>query len=145
MSQTPFEKTWLSKTLESLENDYWGPPQSDTYLVTTCHQLRKKPLIDFETEDLRIMIGQNIGLRYLIPMALDELTYYILASGHMYEGDLLKVVLTSDKEYWKNNPDQWRKMCALFNNQRPSLITFDTTIEIRQGWFDSFAKFEKID
>ncbi len=30
--------------------------------VITCHKLRKKQLNNFDIEDLRIMIGQNIGL-----------------------------------------------------------------------------------
>ena len=57
----------LTGTIEKLESDYRG--DSDEYysgLVKTCHTLRKKPLKDFTVEDLRIMIGQNIGLKYLI-------------------------------------------------------------------------------
>jgi hypothetical protein len=54
--KTKFENNWLSKTLENLEKGYWGEPEEKSYLVTTCHKLRKKQLKDFETEDLRIMM-----------------------------------------------------------------------------------------
>lgn len=110
MSKTKLDGNWLLKTLESLERDYWGEPKYNSHLVTTCHRLRKKPLKDFETEDLRIMIGQNIGLRYLIPLALDKLDENILA-----DGDLLQVVLKSDKEYWKAEKENWKRMCGIFN------------------------------
>lgn len=64
-----FENNWKSKSLENLEKDIWSPLHKDenSYLIQTCHKLRKKQLKDFEIEDLRIMIGQNIGLNFLIP------------------------------------------------------------------------------
>ena len=67
-----FENNWKHKTLENLENSNWGEPKFDSHLVITCHKLRKKQLKDFEIEDLRIMIGQNIGLKFLIPIAIEN-------------------------------------------------------------------------
>jgi len=139
-----FESNWKYKTLENLEKDFWGEPQYSSHLVTTCHQLRKKQLKDFEVEDLRIMIGQNIGLNYLIPIALEVLQSNILAEGDFYEGDLLKNVLTSETEYWKREKDNWETMCNIFLHNISELETFDTTKQIRNGWFESFQKFEKL-
>ena len=68
------ENNWRQKTLENLEKDYWDNPSYDSHLVKRCHELRKIPLDSFTTEDLRIMIGQQIGLDYLIPLALETLT-----------------------------------------------------------------------
>ena len=96
---------WQEKSLENLEKDYWGEPDYESHLVKTCHQLRKKPLKDFEIEDLRIMIGQNIGLKFLVPIAIEELNENILAEGDYYEGDLLKSVLTSEVEFWSERFD----------------------------------------
>lgn len=59
-----------SKTLQELEQSDWGEPEFDSHLVTTCHRLRRVPLDQFTVEDLRIMIGQNIGLPFLVPMAV---------------------------------------------------------------------------
>ena len=56
-----FENNWKHKSLESLEKETWLPLNRDegSYLIQTCHSLRKKQLKDFEIEDLRIMIGQK--------------------------------------------------------------------------------------
>jgi CDI immunity proteins len=111
----------LEETLEQIENDYWNEPTYTSYLVTTCHQLRKKPLKDFTIEDLRIMIGQNISLEILVPMAIERLKQDILAEGHCYPGDLLKQLLIADIKYWEKNPVLHRKLCKLFSHNQPSL------------------------
>ncbi|MEM9444937.1 MAG: Imm8 family immunity protein [Verrucomicrobiota bacterium] len=59
----------LSKSIEELEGDDWGPPDFDSHVVSTCHELRKKPIKDFEIEELRFMILQNVGSEYLAPLA----------------------------------------------------------------------------
>src|SRR5687768_15480469 len=104
----------LDKTLEQLENKIWPEPEYDSYLVKTIHALRKKRLMEFETEDLRIMIGQNFILQYLIPLAIDQLKEDILAEGHFYRGDLLKAVLDSDKNFWIQHKDDWLTVKGLF-------------------------------
>jgi len=103
--ETKYENNWREKSLENSEKDYWGEPDYDSHLVKTCHQLRKKPLKDFEIEDLRIMIGQNIGLKFLVPIAIEELKENILTEGDYFEGDLLKSVLTSEVEFWSERFD----------------------------------------
>ena len=41
--ENKFENNWLYKSLESLEKESWGEiPKDESYLVTTCHKLRKK-------------------------------------------------------------------------------------------------------
>ena len=111
----------MEDTIEMMENDFWGEPTYGSYLVATCHQLRKKPLKDFTVEDLRIMIGQNFSLDILIPMAIERLRQNIMAEGHFYPGDLLKSVLTADANYWQKNPLLRRKLSRLFRNNQPSL------------------------
>jgi hypothetical protein len=88
------------------------------------------------------MIGQSIGLDYLIPMAIDVLIENILAEGDFYEGDLLKSVLTSDKSYWKKSTENWRIICDLIQKNEQLLNDFDTTWEIKKGWFDSLKEFK---
>ena len=141
-----FENNWKHKSLENLEKETWPPLNRDegSYLIQTCHSLRKKQLKDFEIEDLRIMIGQNIGLDFLIPLAIDELKLNIMAEGDLYEGDLLKTVLTSNKEYWKKEKNNWAKVCELFNINKHKIQEFDTTLKLKEGWFESFKEFQKI-
>jgi hypothetical protein len=68
--------------------------------VTTCHRLRRKPLREFDAEDLRIMIGQGIGLPWLNPHALEMLEEYPLIEGDFYPGDLLAAVLQVEPTCW---------------------------------------------
>ena len=133
-----FDKNWENKSLENLEKDVWNEPEYSSHLVTTCHKLRKKQLKDFDIEDLRIMIGQNIGLGFLIPFALKELKKNILVEGDFYEGDLLKSVLTSEVDYWKKEKDNWSLACNLFNEQKERLDYNHKEL------FDAFKDFEKV-
>ncbi|MDF7820499.1 contact-dependent growth inhibition system immunity protein [Runella sp. MFBS21] len=113
------ENNWKQRTLEELENEVWSDEmKEETYLIQTCAQLRKKRLVDFTTEDLRIMIGQRIGLLYLIPLALEVLHSNVLAAGDFYEGDLLVSVLRSDETYWQREKKQWQRVIALIEKNR---------------------------
>ena len=134
----------LNKTLEELENDYWGKPTYDSHLVQTCHNLRKKPLKDFETEDLRILIGQSFSLNYLIPLAFVELEKDILAEGDYFRGDLLLNVLKSDLKYWIKNPDKWTILCDLVSSNVEPIEKSDNSDNIKNDIFNSFEKFKKI-
>ncbi|WP_198673039.1 contact-dependent growth inhibition system immunity protein [Algoriphagus litoralis] len=108
-----------------MEKDFWGEPTYDSHLVKTCHRLRQKLLQEFDTEDLRIMIGQNIGLKYLIPMALETLKDNVLAEGDLYEGDLLKSVLTSDKDFWENEKDNFEDLEKLIRENEDLIREMD--------------------
>ena len=50
------------------------------------------PVRELTTENLRILIGQQIGLECLVPLALDALEQSPFESGDYYPGDLLTVV-----------------------------------------------------
>ena len=62
-----------SKTLQELEGEDWAEPEYESHLVTNAHRLHRVPLREFTVEDLRFMIGQQFGLPYLIPIALEHL------------------------------------------------------------------------
>ena len=92
------------RTLNDLDPPAWGPPTYDSGLVIRCHALREKPLSDFTVGDLRVMIGQEISLRHLVPRAISVLEEDPLAEGDYYPGDLLNAVLSIDRHYWHSNP-----------------------------------------
>ena len=94
------------KSLRELEGDDWGEPNFKSSLVETCHRLRRVPLADFRTEDLRIMIGQKIGLFFLVPIALEKLEDDPMAEGHSYSGDLLNAVLGVPATFWSVHTDK---------------------------------------
>ncbi len=120
---------YINKTIEQLENDYWPPAIGETFLITRCTELRKKKLKDFTIEDLRIMIGQSIGLKYLMPIAIEKLHENPMVLGDFYPGDLLQSVLKREIEYWNSNKDFWQKIYQIikeidFEGQK---IKFDLT------------------
>lgn len=117
------ENNWRQKSLESLEKKTWPALSSDegSYLIKTCNSLRKKQLQDFTTEDLRIMIGQEIGLYFLMPLAIETLTDNLFAEGDYYEGDLLKTVLEVDTKFWYDNKDYWQQLNELIKNRRQEI------------------------
>ncbi len=121
-----------SKTLEKLEGDIWpAPERGDSYLISTCSLLRKKPLKDFTIEDLRIMIGQNMGLQYLLPMALDVLSKNVLAKGDFFAGDLLKSVTEVHADFWKQNKELHKRLKKMVEENKDELAG-------RCNWFSEF-------
>ncbi|MEL6977907.1 MAG: contact-dependent growth inhibition system immunity protein [Pseudomonadota bacterium] len=81
-------------SLEALERRVWREPSFPSRLVTTCHRLRRIPIRDLSVEDLRLLIGQSIGLEYLVPLAIERLDEDPLAAGDFFPGDLLLQVVT---------------------------------------------------
>ena len=105
----PLDRT---RTLDELDPPAWGEPDFHSHLVRTCHALRRKPIGEFSVEDLRIMIGQQIGLPWLVPMALEVLEHDPLAEGDYYPGDLLHNVLTVEPAFWSREWE-WRDRLRL--------------------------------
>lgn len=97
----------LAKTLDELDPPAWAAPTYESYLVATCHRLRRRPIGEFGVEDLRIMIGQKIGLRFLVPLALDVVERDALVAGDLYPGDLLNSLLRLGPDFWRVHAD-WR-------------------------------------
>ena len=105
--------------IEELENDFWSEPELDSYAIRSCHELRKKPLEEFTVENLRVMIGQQVGLKYLIPLAIKELSSKPLVGGDLYEGDLLNNILNIPSKFWEENPD-WKSQLKQIVQSIPS-------------------------
>ncbi|MET7988484.1 contact-dependent growth inhibition system immunity protein [Streptomyces sp. NPDC005281] len=62
--------------------------------------MRRRPIGELTVEDMRLLIRQDIGLPYLLPLALEVLRENPMAQGHMYEGDLLSAVFTRNPSLW---------------------------------------------
>src|SRR3989337_2593731 len=96
-------RTIADQTLDELEGVEWGPPTYDSSLVTNVHGLRRVPLKQYRLEDLRLMIGQQVGVNYLVPRALDHLEAHPLASGDFYPGDVLAAVARLADAFWSTH------------------------------------------
>ena len=104
-------------TLEELESDVWGPPEYDSHLVRRCHELRRKDLADFTTEDLRIMLGQRIGVPFLLPPAVDVLVADPLAEGDFQPGDLLRAVAVLPDDAWATCPGRRAELAGVLRGR----------------------------
>lgn len=129
-------------TIEKIENSIRRDlPDDASDLIRRCHELRKKDLNSFSIEDLRILIGQQISLDILIPMAIDKLTENILAEGDYYEGDLLKNVLTVEPAFWVAHPDLKQKVVALFKQNASRLDSLNDEGGIKESLIQAFHAF----
>jgi CDI immunity proteins len=106
----------MGQTLEQLENDVWESPELATTMIRNCYRLRKKPIDEFTIGDLRLMIGQDIGAKYLMLQALDILAADPLAEGDLYPGELLNSVMTLPIEYWKEHPEHANQAREIASN-----------------------------
>ena len=102
-----------AQTLEQLEDDFWKEPVHSSSLVRACHSLRKRPLREFTAADLRIMISQNIGLLYLLPLALHRLEQSPMLEAYYYPGDLLWAVTAVEEDFWAQNSILYQSAQAL--------------------------------
>lgn len=92
----------LEKSIEQLENNYWKEESEfPTNLVLRCFEYRKIKLSKLTIEQIRLLISQNIGIEFLIGIALEKLEENIIIEGNLYEGDLLDSVSKISPEFWK--------------------------------------------
>jgi hypothetical protein len=136
-----------NRTLEELEGRSTPRPQENTYLLQTVDRLRHVPLREFSAEDLRIMIGQNAGLQYLVPLALERLQRHSLTHGDYFPGDLLAAMLRADHKFWREQP-QWRAqlqeiaertIATLRGRSHKKQKEFRITLEALTEAYDTFA------
>jgi hypothetical protein len=103
-----FQHNWKQKSIENLEKRNWGEvPQDESSIVQRLYRLRKVPLEEFTTDDIRFMIIQETGLPYLLTLAIEKLQDNLFAEGNYYEGDLLAAVFLIKPENWKGNKELW--------------------------------------
>ena len=113
------DRRLMTKTIEQLEKfNYGDPKDAPTPMVKRCLELCRVPLGRFTIEDLRLMIGQDFSLEYLIPIALEHLRQDLFTEGDCYPGDLLKAVVTVKPSFWLENRSLHDELNILFANRR---------------------------
>jgi len=131
----------LDKTIRQLEHIDLNTKSWDSGLIRGIDKYINQPIKLLDIEGLRLLIGQNIGLEYLIPLAIDKLKENILAEGDFYEGDLLKNVLDCDRQFWIKNNDYYRKVVDLYIENISVFESENTYRQIRKS-FEIFNKLE---
>jgi ribosome maturation protein Sdo1 len=120
---TKIASNWRQKSLEVLENHNWGESaNAPTNLVKRCIEISKVSVDTLTSGDLRVMIGQKFGLKYLIPLAIERLQCNIFIDAELYEGDLLESVLKIDSSFWDNNENYWTQLNELIKDRRQEII-----------------------
>ena len=145
VSEQAVEKT-TDKSLEELENDYWDKPGYKSYVVTTCFAARKKPLSELSNEEIRLLIGQKLGLKYLLPLAIDLLKTDPLIEVTFFPGDLLYQLLKLDFKDWIDNKEERDSLLKIVINNR-SKIEENTEIpeDCKKEMLELLSGIEKYD
>lgn len=115
------------QSLDDIEGETWGPPPADaTTLVATVHSLRRKPVGELTAADLRLLIGQRVGLDVVLPRALAVLRQSPLIEADLYPGDLLAAALHLPASYWREHSpllQEVRSVLASVEKLPPQLET----------------------
>jgi CDI immunity proteins len=115
----PDEPVQDDLSLEQIEDEAWGdPPDDATTLMTTVHNVRRKPIGSLTAEDLRVLVGQKVGLDVLVPRTLARLEQEPLLEGDFYPGDVLAAVLRVPPSYWSGNPEQLTRLERVISSIR---------------------------
>ncbi|MDQ0763460.1 contact-dependent growth inhibition system immunity protein [Streptomyces canus] len=96
-----------------MDSERWGDPPADaTSLVRTVHEWRRRPIGTLEPDELARLIGQDVGLLWLLPLAVEILRDGVLKqpAGGFIDGDLLYSVVTRSSEVWTAHPDLAREL-----------------------------------
>jgi CDI immunity proteins len=138
----------LSKSISEHEGWKWTSSipsiENDSYLVCNLYELHDKPIVKMDLSDIRFMISQNVGLEYLVPLAIEKLTADIFLEATFYEGDLLFALLTIinlEPNYWHSHLNQKQDLINLFESNKKNLKKLKTTSEIRKKINDAFTRF----
>jgi hypothetical protein len=116
------ENNWHYKSLFNLKMiPIPHPDDNPTPLVKEIHELINLPLSKYSIENLRLMIGQEVGLPYLIPLAIERLSDDLFAEGDMYEGDLLSNVVNISLCFWEQNPELKAQVNHLIESRRSEI------------------------
>ena len=111
-----------SRTIEQLEATAWPEPPADaTHLVRRCHALRRVPLERLGPADLRVLIGQNIALKYLMPIALRLLKSNPMLETEYYPGDLLVSAMAVGRAFWTSSPEALVELTRLAQEAKASI------------------------
>lgn len=107
-ADVPKHVAWQLRTLDEVDPPAWSARSKyDTNLVSRCHELRSVPLGELTLDDLRMLIGQRIGIAWLVPIALELLRVDPLLEATFYRGDMLVTIMKQTPDYyWEENPDQ---------------------------------------
>jgi hypothetical protein len=90
---------------------------------------------------LRLLIGQDIGLPYLIPLALKVLVDNPLVEGDLYEADLMLSVLRVPASFWASDMRSKRALKTILASLR-ARFHIEANIRKNRNMLRAIADFE---
>ena len=108
-------KKTLRKSLCELERQF--PSEVITKdrlpLVGNENDVVKIPIGDLDVENLAYLINQKLGLKYVVPMAIEILGENPFAEGEYIGRNLLGSLLSLKKKYWSDKPEAYRHVAEI--------------------------------
>ena len=123
----------VSRTIEQLEGDPWPvPPRDAPDFVRRCQSLRQLPIDQLSPSDLRVLVGQDIALKYLMPLALALLRFDPLLAAEHYPGDLLSVAMGVNVGFWKTAQGEHAELMSVANRAQSQIAEDTEPVKYRQ-------------
>ena len=104
---------YLDKSIEELENNYWEEPEFKSGLTMMCYRARKKKISELTEDEIITLIGQKIGLKYLLPVAAKKVEKYLEVLDEFYSSNLLDSIYNLEKLDWNGNEKIKEKLLML--------------------------------
>ena len=105
-------KKILKKNLQQLEKEFPNEilPKEKLPLLSREKDFSNIPLKDLTIENLRFMINQGFGWKFLVPIAMGILSQNPLADEDCYDSSLLSSVLRVKNSFWQDNLNLYHKV-----------------------------------
>ena len=116
-----------------------SPPPYVTPMVEQIEIAYATPLKNLSVDQVRLLVGQQIGLEFVMPRALYELSKNPLVDASYYQGDLLNACLSVDREFWMEHEGHWYDLNTIFEALRETM----KDIEKQSESFYSFPEIWK--
>ena len=121
-------------SLEDIESAEWGDAPSDaSTMVARIHELRRVPVGQLSIDDVRLLIGQKVGVHTLVPIAIGYLSSEPLLTATFYPGDLLRAVLRIPNAYWGHEERLGERLESIIDSidEVPSVASIDVVFDLR--------------
>ena len=104
-----YHALWPNASLETLsgEPSVHGPYATD--MVRRVEEAWRTPLRNLTCEQVRLLLGQRMGLEWLARPILEFITAYPDAPITNYEGEMVALALQAAKEINRYAPDEFRR------------------------------------
>jgi hypothetical protein len=103
----------IRRNLLELAPGCFDDAEYDDQVAMLARRLAVKPLRKFNATDLYAAIRLNVGLPWVVPLAMARLEEDPFVAAGSHPGDLLTTVLESDSRFWLDRRDLWLAMVEI--------------------------------